>query len=92
MLPTTFNPLHNVKDTWHLEEDRTQRMGLEANGRKASINFVQTIVLKSLSNLERQYITCVRTIENVDPGTEVFVDYGSSYQTYLEALLEQRRC
>lgn len=45
---------------------------------EANKEFFQTIVLESLSNVNRQDIMCVSTLRNVELGNELIVDYDSS--------------
>lgn len=74
-----FNPHPFVNEPRYLERDRSPRMAREANRRKESLEFVQTIGQDSSYHLKRRDVMCVGTLRNIARSEELFVEYGTPY-------------
>lgn len=50
-------------------------MVVKANGREVNLEFVKaTLILASSSDFKQRYITCPRSLQNIEGGEELIVD------------------
>lgn len=71
-----------------MDGDRAPQISHPASGIMSDVELVQIIVPESPSSVKRQYIVCIRTLQNTEQGNELFVYNVSSKQFVLQIQLE----